>query len=150
MQIAKRLVLVVTTLALSGCADFKQYVSVSPDGRSRILLREPSWFRGGGIQIVLFEDQMSFELYQVGGDNGFTTAEVYWSPDGRIVGLFNCGGPPSELAVYRATRGPAPFAEVWPSIREQLRTRFRLGELDDDALKEWVCLNGSKTNLPLQ
>ena len=95
----------------TGCGSYRTYTSRSPDGRATVTVSEPGMI-WSGVRVVLNQDGKDSELYSLSGDRMFTLAEVYWSPDQRIVGVFTCGEPILELAVDRTNLTSVPFSLV--------------------------------------
>jgi hypothetical protein len=90
-----------------------------------------------GLKIVLNQAGRQQDIYSATGDLGFTLAEVYWSPDGKSVGIFTCGEPLLRIAVDRKSTKQINFAVVEGPIRNALRKRYNV-PADQDVFR-WVC-----------
>jgi hypothetical protein len=92
-----------------------------------------------GFRIELHEGGNEAELYRISGDRFFSLAEVYWSSDSKMVGVFTCGEPFVRIAYDRSALKILPFSTVESAIRERMRSRYSVPSGEDPFI--YPCLN---------
>ena len=132
-------------LCTVGCGwERKVLVQSLRDSSEKIEFSQPWPANGWGLRVRLLAKDGDQVLYSIRGDVFLRFAAGYWSPDGRLVGVFTCGDPRVRLAYDRVAKQPRTFDLVRAGIAETIRSDYaayiRTTEKSVDPL-EWACSN---------
>lgn len=122
---------------LCACGWKTRQVYRSPDGEAEVLVLQPSapWMTGMSVAVRSRGKEKLFHRSR--GDDFFTATEVYWSDDGRLVGVFICNELVLRLAVYRGNLEEAPFTSVERVLETNIRARYDVPS--EESAFEWLC-----------
>jgi hypothetical protein len=133
-------VTVLACLSMVSCGWREKMTFQSPDGSTRLVIKEPALLGSSGVKVVLTRGSGETTVHEQRGDMFLWLAEVAWTPDGQHVGVFSCAEPYLQLAINRETLSKESFSLVEAQLRRQLRERYGLGADVVDEFR-WTCLH---------
>ena len=140
--VRRTLAISVIALVTSSCGWERKLDFKAPNDKSEIWFRQPWPANGWGLQVVLREQGETRVLYNIRGDVFLMFAEVYWSPDGRIVGVFTCGEPFVKLGYDRRTARKVSFDAIQRAMGDRIRTEYGLSRESGSTVTDpfdWAC-----------
>lgn len=131
---------------LVGCGWHSEGAYPSPDKRGEVNLLRLNGY-GAGIKASYMEKTGEYTIFKQYGEIFHYLTEVFWSPDGRLIGVFTCGQPLIRVGYDRRAKSVVPFSEVESGLQKQLRRRYEIPSSEKDAFG-WTCLHVALGDLP--
>jgi hypothetical protein len=139
-----RKLVLVPVLAFGACGWSTTRRYISPDETAEVRIYQPRGLRSSGLRIIPQEHGRETEIFSKRGDMFFHAAEVFWSGDGEVVGLFTCGEPFVRVAFDRKTLSHVSFSLVRDEIAKRLRRKYEIPAEERDEF-EWTCQHAATT-----